>query len=91
MERRLTLLTRPGCGLCHEMKVVLERVRGELPHELVERNIAVDPALMRLYATEIPVLLCGETEVARHRTSEAELRERLRALWGTERRAPATG
>jgi hypothetical protein len=84
-------MTRPGCGLCREMKAVLERLRGELPHELVERNIADDPELLRRYATEIPVLLSDETEVARHRVAEAELRARLTRLWGSERPASATG
>ena len=80
MDRTLTLMSRPGCGLCHEMRALLERLRRELPHELVERNIADDAALLQRYATEIPVLLLGDTEVARHRISEAELRARLRQL-----------
>jgi hypothetical protein len=77
---RLTLLSRPGCGLCHEMRALVEKLGRELPLELVERNIDEDPALLRRYRFEIPVLLLGETELARHRTSEAELRAKLLEL-----------
>lgn len=80
MGRTLLLLSRPGCGLCREMHAVVERLRGEFSLELVERNIADDPALLERYAHEIPVLLLGETELARHRVAESDLRARLRAL-----------
>lgn len=76
----LLLLGRPGCHLCHEMRGVVERVLRGRGVALTERNIEDDAALLRRYALAIPVLLYGETELARHRTSAAELRERLSAL-----------
>jgi hypothetical protein len=80
MGRTLTLLSRPGCGLCREMHAIVERVRGDFSLELVERNIADDPALLERYALEIPVLLLGDAELARHRVAESDLRARLREL-----------
>ena len=80
MGRTLTLLSRPGCGLCREMHAIVERVRGEFSLELVERNIADDPLLLERYAREIPVLLLGDAELARHRVAESDLRARLREL-----------
>jgi hypothetical protein len=78
---RLTLLGKPDCHLCHEMRDVVNRVLGERAAEfLVERDVADDPDLERQYVFEIPVLLAGEREIARHAIGEAELRARLVAL-----------
>lgn len=78
--RTLTLLGRPDCHLCHEMRALVERVIRGRPVELVERNIEEDAALLRRYALLIPVLLFGESEIARHRISEADLCARLGEL-----------
>lgn len=78
MARSLTLLSRPDCHLCHEMRALVERLIRGTSFELVERNIEEDEALLRRYGLEIPVLVLGEDEIARHRISEAELRARLR-------------
>jgi hypothetical protein len=75
--RVLTLLGSAECHLCHEMREVVLRVLAELGGELVERDIRDDPDLTRLYRTEIPVLLDGDREIARHRVSGPELRRRL--------------
>lgn len=77
----LTLVGKPDCHLCHEMRDVVWRVLGEAAATiLVEKNVADDPVLERRYVFEIPVLLAGDKEVARHRIEEDELRSRLAAL-----------
>ena len=76
----LTLLGKPDCGLCHEMHAVAAPVVAALGFTLVERDVREDPALKRLYALEIPVLLAGEVEVVRHRTTPEALRARLLEL-----------
>ena len=48
--------------------------------DLEERDVRDDPELERLYLLEIPVLLHGDREVARHRTTAEALRARLREL-----------
>jgi hypothetical protein len=83
VERVLTLLGRPECHLCHEMRAVVEPLLGELQARLVETDIGGRGELERRYRLDIPVLLAGEVEVARHRIDAASLRERLEALWGT--------
>ncbi|HWX24368.1 MAG TPA: glutaredoxin family protein [Vicinamibacteria bacterium] len=75
----LTLLSKPGCHLCREMAAEVERLFGDRVL-LEEKDITSDPDLERRFRLEIPVLLLGQTEVARHRVSEAELRTRLEAL-----------
>ena len=76
MTRRLTLLGKPGCHLCHEMRTVVEGVVAGLDAALVEEDVRSDPG-WRHYRLEIPVLLLDGTEIARHRVSEEELRRLL--------------
>ncbi|HEY7513346.1 MAG TPA: glutaredoxin family protein [Vicinamibacteria bacterium] len=71
---------KPGCGLCAEMREVVERALPGLRARLVERDITQDPELERRYVFEIPVLLLGDREIARHRITEGELRQRLGPL-----------
>jgi Glutaredoxin-like domain (DUF836) len=74
----LLLLGKPDCHLCHEMAVVVREAVGDrLP--LVEADVRSQDKWRR-YRMEIPVLLLGEEEVVRHRTTKAELRERLSQL-----------
>ena len=76
---QLTLYTRPGCHLCDEMKAVIRRVRDQAVCGLTEVDISSDPALLRRYGHDIPVLLADGTEVARVRIGVAELLEALAA------------
>jgi len=47
---------------------------------LVVRDVREDPELLRRYRHDIPVLLAGDVELARHRITRAELLARLDAL-----------
>jgi Glutaredoxin-like domain (DUF836) len=75
----LVLLGKPDCGLCAEMREVVERALPALGARLLERDITEDPELERRYVFEIPVLLFEGREVARHRVGADELLPRLRA------------
>lgn len=60
----VTLYSRPGCGLCGEMKQVLLR-RG---YQVREVNIDDDPELKKRYRVDIPVaVLADGTVLAKHR------------------------
>lgn len=87
MTRRLTLLGQPGCHLCHQMRLVVERVLAGRGTVLVEEDVRRDPGWSR-YRLEIPVLLLDGEEVARHRIEEDELRRRLAAR-GVETTSPS--
>ena len=80
MSRTLTLLGKPDCHLCHEMEQVAAPVLAEYGATLALRDVREDPETRRLYLLEIPVLLLGGSEVARHRVTAAALRARLEAL-----------
>jgi uncharacterized membrane protein len=55
----VTLYTRPGCHLCEQAKADLESLRDQYPHRLVEIDIESDPALLKKYMAEIPVIEAG--------------------------------
>lgn len=58
------LYTRPGCGLCHEMKEALE-ARG---YRVTEINIDTDRELKKRYGLDIPVATTPDgTLIAKHR------------------------
>ena len=80
MSEPLVLLGKPGCHLCDDMRAVILPVLQSMGLELREQDLRDDPALERRYLLEIPVLLWGEQEVARHRTTATELRLRLESL-----------
>ena len=42
----VVLFGRPGCCLCDDARVVLERVRADQPFELLERDIERDENLL---------------------------------------------
>jgi hypothetical protein len=76
----LLLVGKPGCHLCEVMREVVSPVAAELGLTLAERDVRSDPELDALYRNDIPVLLLGGREVARHRVTAADLRARLRSL-----------
>jgi glutaredoxin len=76
----LTLVGRPDCHLCHEMRQTLDRVALRRSIRIVEKNVDEDEALQRLYQLAIPVLLFGTKEIARHSISESSLEARLAGL-----------
>jgi glutaredoxin len=64
---RLTLYTAAGCHLCDRARATVEAVRGEIPFELDEVDIAGDAELERHYRERLPVLeIDGEQAFAYH-------------------------
>jgi len=54
---RVRLVGKPGCHLCDQARVVIERVCAELVVEWDELSILDDPALADEYWEQIPVTL----------------------------------
>jgi hypothetical protein len=78
----LVLVGKPGCHLCDRMREVAAPIAAELGLALQEADVRSDSELEALYRLDIPVLLLGGREVARHRADAADLRRRLRDLIG---------
>ena len=74
---KVTLYTKPECGLCEEAEEVIEAVRAGQWFELERRNILDDLADYERYKHDIPVILVNGREIARHRLTEAQLVEAL--------------
>ena len=75
--RTVTLYGRPGCHLCDDARVVLERIRAEEPFELVERDIEADDDLLRRYLERIPVVAVDGREVFDYFIDEQAFRAAL--------------
>jgi hypothetical protein len=75
---RVVLLSRPGCHLCDEARLVVARVTAELGEQFVERDITRDPADVSAYGEAIPVVLVDGVQVDFWRVSEPRLRAALR-------------
>jgi glutaredoxin len=75
--RRVTLYTKPGCGLCDEAKDVIDAVRTRIAFELELCNILEDLGLYEKYKHDIPVILVDGHEIARHHLSEEQLQSSL--------------
>jgi hypothetical protein len=73
----VVLYGRADCHLCDDARVVLERVRADVPFDLVERDIERDETLHRRYLERIPVVEVAGEEVFEFFVEEAELRRRL--------------
>jgi hypothetical protein len=75
----LTLYSRPGCHLCDEMKVVVERVVPTIaePVSLEIVDISTDASLEATYGLEIPVLLVNGKKAAKYRVADTDLRRVL--------------
>ena len=74
---------RPGCCLCDEARLLLERVRADHPFALAERDIDGDDALLRAYLERIPVVTIDGAEVFELFVDESELVDQLLLRSGT--------
>ena len=75
--RHLVLYSRPGCHLCDEARVVLERVRAEIPFVLEEVDITGDDRLHARYLERIPVITLDGDELFDYFVDEDALVTRL--------------
>jgi glutaredoxin len=73
----LTLYTRADCRLCEQMKRELAPLVAEAGARLTEVDIDADPDLRARYTDDVPVLLLGAREVARHRLDAEAFRREL--------------
>ena len=76
---RLTLLTRAGCHLCDDAKVVMDRVAAISGEPWTEIDIETDPDLEEEYGFRIPVVLLDGKEHGYWRVEEERLLRDLAA------------
>jgi hypothetical protein len=74
---QLTLLSRPGCHLCDEMRREVDALLADRPHEWNVVDVDSDPDLARRYGDEIPVLFVNGHLFAKIRVPRMASRIRL--------------
>ncbi len=84
---RIVLYTRPGCGLCEEMKHEMQRANCEDLYTLEELDIEKDAEVFTQYQYEIPVLCVNGAEAFRHRLTAEEFRAYVTSLSLSEAQA----
>jgi glutaredoxin len=75
--RTVTLYSRPGCHLCEEAKVVLERMQARVRFNVHEINIEADDALHARYLERIPVIALDGEELSDYFIDEEALIRRI--------------
>ncbi|MEU6662418.1 glutaredoxin family protein [Streptomyces sp. NPDC046821] len=76
-ERLVTLIGKPGCHLCDDAQVVIEKVCGELGSAWEKKDITQDEELYRLYWEQIPVVLVDGAQHDFWKVNEDRLRRAL--------------
>lgn len=74
---RLTLMSRPGCHLCEEMRREVDALLAGEPHEWEVVDVDSDPDLARRYGDEIPVLFVNGRLFAKIRLPRLSSKVRL--------------
>ena len=77
---RVVLYTKPGCGLCEEMKAEMSKAGCTALYTLEEVDIESEPELFARYQYEIPVLFINGVEAFRHRLRPDEFKAYVTGL-----------
>ncbi|MBT0767741.1 glutaredoxin family protein [Kineosporia sp. J2-2] len=76
-EARITLIGKPGCHLCDDARVVVEKIANETGTGWKEVSILDHPDLAEAYAEQIPVILVDGAQHTYWRVDEDRLRTAL--------------
>jgi hypothetical protein len=79
---RLTLLSRPACHLCAEMRRQVDTILASRPRTWEEVDVDSDPELARRYGDSIPVLYVNGRLFAKVRLPRLAASLRLRRAAG---------
>lgn len=84
---RITLIGKPGCHLCDEARVVVQRVAEQAGAHVEELSILDHEELAEEFAEQIPVVLVDGRQHAFWRVDEERLRAALagRRRWSLRR------
>ncbi len=74
---RITLIGKPGCHLCDDARVVVQRVAADTGAGWQELSILDDDGLREQYAELIPVVLVDGEQHDFYRVDESRLRAAL--------------
>ena len=72
-------MTRQGCHLCDQAKLVLDQARRQAEFTYEELDIDGDPELRRLYNDEVPVIAIGGVKAFKYKVDLKEFLKKLGA------------
>ena len=75
--KRLTLLSRSYCHLCHELELALRPIASELGFSVETLDVDADPELEARFNELVPVLLHEGVELCHHVLDVAKVRDYL--------------
>jgi glutaredoxin len=76
-DRTVTLIGKPGCHLCDDAQLVIEKVCAEVGAAWEKKDITRDEELHRAYWEQIPVVLVDGEQHTFWRVDEERLRREL--------------
>ncbi len=76
-DRLVTLIRKPGCHLCDDAQIVIEKVCADLGVPWEQKDITVDLQLHDQYWEQIPVVLVDGEQHTFWRVDENRLRKAL--------------
>ncbi|WP_406443342.1 glutaredoxin family protein [Streptomyces sp. NBC_01613] len=76
-DRIVTLIRKPGCHLCDDAQIVVEKVCGEVGVKWETRDITRDQQLHDQYWEQVPVVLVDGKQHTFWRVEEQRLRKAL--------------
>ncbi len=77
-SNRLTVYIKDGCHLCENLIAEIEPYQKEMNLLLDIISIENDHKLLSLYASKVPVLMLGDTEICHYFFDVNALRDALR-------------
>ena len=80
---QVDIYSRPGCHLCDEAKVVIERVQRRLGFAVRVIDVETDPEFERKFGEEIPVVFINGVKAFKYHVDEAEFQKKVQKLWKT--------
>ena len=80
----VTLYTRPGCHLCEDARREMLAAHCQDLYSLQEINIDTDPALIRRYGWEIPVVVVNGVDTFKNRLTSAEFEREIRRVLASD-------
>jgi glutaredoxin len=74
---RITFYGKPGCHLCEDARVALDRLLAGRNLELEVIDVSLDPKLYWAYGERVPVVVVDGEELFEFFVDEDSLRKRL--------------
>jgi glutaredoxin len=77
------IYSRPGCHLCDDAKVIIDRVRRRFPFGLRVIDIERDPEMEKAYGEQIPLVFINGNQAFKYHVDEIEFENQVKKLWKT--------